>query len=270
MLGSSRAAVTAGRDALATALHSGVDWNQLADELFAVARSIDGSSSLRRALVDPSREGAPKRQLVTRLFSGKVTSATAEVLETLVSQRWSRDRDLADTVESLGVEALGACAEAGHRLDALEDELFRFGRVVAGTPDLRRALNDRQAPVEHKRELVERLLQGRTTPETVRLVEHAVTAPRGRRFDRVLEGYQATIARRREQLTATVFAARPLESTQRERLARSLERIYDRTIQVNVVVEPDVLGGLRIHVGDEVVDGTILRRLEEARRQLAG
>ncbi|HET8601034.1 MAG TPA: F0F1 ATP synthase subunit delta [Segeticoccus sp.] len=270
MLGSSRAAVTAGRDALAAALHSGVDWNQLAEELFAVTAAVDGNAALRRALVDPSREGAPKRQLVTRLFSGKVSTATAHVLETLVSQRWSRDRDLADTVENLGVEAVVACAEAGERLDAVEDELFRFGRLVAGTPDLRRAVNEQQASTEARADLVERLLEGRTAPETVRLVRHAVVAPRGRRFDRIVEGYLSVIARRREQLTATVFTARALESSQRERLARALARIYDRMIQVNVVVDPDVLGGLRIHVGDEVIDGTILRRLDEARRQLAG
>lgn len=270
MFGSSRAAVTAGRDALAAALHSGVDWTQLADELFAVTEAVDGSSALRRALVDPSREAAAKRQLVARLFSGKVAAATADVLETLVSQRWSRDRDLTDTLENLGVEAVVACAEAGDRLDAVEDELFRFSRVVAGTPDLRRAVNEQQAPAQYRAALVSRLLEDRAAPETLRLVRHAVTAPRGRKFDRILEGYLAIIARRREQLTATVFAARPLESGQRERLTRALTRIYDRMMQVNVVVDPNVLAGLRIHVGDEVIDGTVVRRLDEARRQLAG
>jgi F-type H+-transporting ATPase subunit delta len=270
MLGASRSAFIASRDALAQAMHSGADWTVLGDELFAVTEAVDGSASLRRALADPSREASAKRQLVSRLFSGKITGATAGVLEAAVSQRWSADRDLTDTTESLAVETVVASAEAGNRLDNLEDELFRFGRVVAGTPALREALADRNATGEEKAALVGELLDGKVTPETARLARQAVLAPRGRRFDRVLESYLAVAARHREQLTATVIAAVPLDDTQRGRLARALGSIYGRAIQVNVVVDPQVLGGIRVQIGDEVVDGTILRRLDEATRALTG
>jgi F-type H+-transporting ATPase subunit delta len=73
---------------------------------------------------------------------------------------------------------------------------------------------------------------------------------------------------RREQLTATVTAAFPLDDVQAQRLAQALSSIYARTVQINVVLDPAVVGGIRVQVGDEVVDGTILRRLQEAERAL--
>lgn len=270
MQGSSRGALVAGHDALAAALRSGQDWSVLAEDLFGVSATLDSSASLRRALADPSRDAAARRGLAAALFGGRVGEAAAEVLAALASQRWSQERDLADTVEELAVETVLASAEAGGRLDALEDELFRFGRVVAGSPDLREAVTDRHAEGSAKAGLVDVLLRDKTGTETIRLARQAVLAPRGRRFDRIIERYLTLAARRREQLTATVLAATPLDEEQRHRLAAALGGIYERTVQVNVVLDPEVIGGLRVQVGDEVVDGTILARLEDARRRLAG
>ncbi len=271
MQGSSRGAAAASREALAQTLQQeGVDWTALSEDLFAVTSAIDGSATLRRALADPSREPEAKRGLAERLFGGKVGEATTTLLETVVSQRWAAERDLPDMTEELAVETVMASAEAGGRLDSVEDELFRFGRVVAGNGGLRDALTDRQASGEAKAALVGSLLEGKASEETLRLTRQAVLAPRGRRFDRTLEAYQAIAARRREQLTATVVSAAPLDETQRERLGRALGAMYDKPVQTNVIVDPDVLGGLRIQVGDEVVDGTIARRLDEAKRRLIG
>jgi F-type H+-transporting ATPase subunit delta len=270
MRGSSRAAFIAGHDALSAALGTGADWSALAEDLFGITAALDSSASLRRALADPSREASAKRELVGRLFGGKVSDAALSVLSELVAQRWSEERDLTDSLERLGVETVTASAEAGGRLDTLEDELFRFGRIVAGDTALREAVTSRGATSEDKATLVSRLLQGKTSAETVRLARQAVLAPRGRRFDRTVDLYLSVAAKRREQLTATATAATPLDENQRHRLALALAGIYGRAVQVNVVVDPEVVGGIRVQVGDEVVDGTILRRLEQARRSLAG
>jgi len=112
------------------------------------------------------------------------------------------------------------------------------------------------------------LLEGKASAETIRLARQAAVAPRGRRFGRVLESYLAIAAGRRAQLTATVTAAVVLDDTQRRRLAAALSGIYNRPVQINVVLEPTVVGGIRVQVGDEVVDGTILRRVQEAERAL--
>ena len=142
--------------------------------------------------------------------------------------------------------------------------------MVTGNTGLREALWDRGRSAADKETLIGRLVQGKVAPETLRLARQAVHAPRGRHFDRVLETYVAVAAKRREQLTAVVTAAVPLDDTQRHRLAQALSGIYGKSVQVNVVLDPEVVGGIRVQVGDEVVDGTILRRLEEARRLLAG
>lgn len=270
MRGSSRAAAAAGQRAFQSALASGADWGTLAEDLFGITALIDGNATLRRAVADPSRDARAKRDLVARLFGGKVNQAAVDVLSELVAQRWSTERDLSDTVESLAVETVLASAEAGGRGDQVEDELFRFERIVAGNPALRDALVNRNVDPQRKAELVGRLLQGKVTAETARLARQSVLAPRGRKFDRTLELYLALAAKRREQLTAVVIAAVPLDETQRHRLAAALQGIYGKPIQLQLVIDEKVVGGIRVQIGDEVVDGTILRKLEGARRHFAG
>jgi F-type H+-transporting ATPase subunit delta len=268
MQGSSRAAFAAGHDALATALASGADVSALAEDLFAVSGALDSSASLRRALVDPSRDDNAKRGLVEALFGRRLGPRSTELLKILVSQRWADDGDLGDAIQSMAVEAIVAVAELGGRLDSLEDDLFRFGRVVAADPALTDALSAQGGDENAKTALVEALLEGKASAETIRLVRQAAISPRGRRFGRVLEDYLVIAAKRREQLTATVTAAFALDDAQRQRLARALTGIYDRPVHLNVVVDPKVVGGVRVQVGDEVVDGTILRRIQEAERAL--
>jgi F-type H+-transporting ATPase subunit delta len=268
MQGSSRAAFAAAHDAFVATLGSGAEGSALAEDLFGVTGALDSSASLRRALVDPSRDAKAKRGLVDALFGPKIGAAATELLKALVSQRWADDRDLGDASESFAVEALVASAEAAGRLDSLEDDLFRFGRVVAADKGLRDALSARGGDESVKAALVETLLEGKASAETIRLVRQAAVSPRGRRFGRVLQSYLALAAKRREQLTATVTAAIALDDAQRQRLTQALSGIYHRAVQINVVLDPAVVGGIRVQVGDEVVDGTILRRIQEAERAL--
>ena len=268
MQGSSRAALVAASETFAGVLDGGADAVSLADDLFAIVGALDGSATLRRALGDPSREGSAKVALVDRLFGGKVGDPALRVLRSLVEQRWSQDRDLTDAGEQLAVSAVIAGAEQQGRADRVEDELFRFERIVAGNPGLRDAMTDRRAEVAPKAQVVESLLAGRAAPETVRLARQAVLSPRGRRFDKVMESFQAIAETRRQQLAATVTAAIALDESQRERLVSVLTAHYGKTVHLNVVLDPRGVGGIRVLVGDEVVDGTILRRLDEARRRL--
>ncbi|GAA1893141.1 F0F1 ATP synthase subunit delta [Lapillicoccus jejuensis] len=268
MQGSSRAALVAAQEALTSALDGGADAAALADDLFAVVGAVDGSAALRRALGDPSREGDAKAELARRLFGGKVGDAALGVVTTLVSQRWAAEHDLTDAGEQLAVGSVVASAERAGRADQVEDELFRFERIVAGNPGLRDALTDRRAPTASKAEVVEGLLRDKVAPETLRLARQAVTGARGRRFDRVMETYQSLAETRRGQLAAQVVAAVPLDESQRHRLVQSLSSHYGKPVHLNVVVDPQVVGGIRVQVGDEVVDGTILRRLDQVRRSL--
>ena len=269
MRGSSRAAVHEGRPVFESALTSG-DPAVLADELFAVTGLLDENATLRRSVADPSREGEDKSGLVTQLLGGRISDGALRVVASLASQRWAQDRDLSDTLEQFAVEALLKGAEDNRAIDQVEDELFRFERIVAATPELRDALGNRLGDAAGKAELVGSLLEGKARPETVRLARQAVTHPRGRRFARTIEQYLDIAAERREQYTAVVTTAVDLTDEQRSRLAGALQQVYGRAVQLQVVHDEDVIGGIRVQIGDEVVDGTVLRRLDEAKRHLAG
>jgi F-type H+-transporting ATPase subunit delta len=271
MRGTSRESLAAGQERLEALLSvRGTDPAALGDELFAVANLLAGNATVRRALTDPSREAGAKAGLVERLLSGKVGGSVLDLLAGLVRGRWGAPLDLADSVEALAVSAVLAGAERADRLDSVEDELFRFSRLVAGTTQLRDAFSSRTEGEDRKAELVRKLLAGKASPETVRLATQAAVHPRGLRTERALEAYVEAAAERRRQLVAEVVVAVPLTAAQRERLSTALRRIYGRPIRLNVDLDPEVLGGLRVQVGGELIDGTVLARLDEAKRRLAG
>ena len=154
--------------------------------------------------------------------------------------------------------------------DILTQEIFRFERVLIGQRELRRALTDRAAPPESRAALVASLLQGKAEPATVQLVSQAAFGPRGRTMAAMLGRMVRLSAQRRQLLVAAVTAATPLSSAQLERLSATLERAYGRAVQISVAVDPRVIGGMKVQVGEHVVDSTTLGRLEDVRRRLAG
>jgi F-type H+-transporting ATPase subunit delta len=270
MQGVSRASAAAALDRLESLLGNASEGaGALAEDLFGVTGALAESPGLRRALTDPSREGPAKADLLDRLLRGKVGAATLDLLAGLVRSRWSASGDLTDVVERLAVTAELAVAQRAGRLDDVEDELFRFARVVAGDAGLRDAFSARTEGAERKAALVRRLLPG-AAPETVRLAVQAAVAPRGLRTEQVLEQYVQAVAARRNQLVAEVRVAHPISAAQRDRLAALLQRVYGRPVRLNIDLDPQVVGGVHVRVGGEVVDGSMAGRLAEARRRLAG
>jgi F-type H+-transporting ATPase subunit delta len=267
MRGVSRASLAEAKERL-EALLSSADPVALGDELFAVLRLLDREHGLRRALSDPAQPGELKASAAHDLLSGGLSADALGLFEDVVRLRWARSLDLAEAVETLAVTSLVASAEADRRLDDLEDELFRFGRVLASQPDLRRALNEQGVPAESKVRLLSDLLEDKVTPATLRLVTENATHPRGRSLERGLELYGRIAAERRSRLIAVVRTSVELTERQKTRLNAALSALYDRDIHLNIEVDPTVLGGLSVQIGDEEIDGTIQRRLGEARRRL--
>ncbi len=271
MQGSSRESLAAAQERLSTLLGAaGTDGAAIGAALFQVIDVLDANPSLRRALTDPSNDPDAKATLVQRLLTGKASADVIELVSELARSRWSRARDLADAADELAAESVLASAEQAGRADRVEDELFRFERLVDADPALARALADRAAPTQSKADLVEQLLADKAAPETLTLVSRAVLAGRGLHLANGLERYISLAAERREQLVAHVTVALPLEAGQRDRLAAALKDLYGKAVQLNVDVDPDVLGGIRVEIGDEVLDGTVSRRLDDVRRRLAG
>jgi F-type H+-transporting ATPase subunit delta len=242
----------------------------LGGELFAVVDLLTGQTQLRRALGDSSSEPAKREQLVRGLLAGQVGEATVQVLVEVVTSKWSSPRELVDGIESLARSALLAQAERDGRLDAVEDELFRLGRIVEGNADLDRALTQPASPVESKLTLVDDLVGGKVEPVTALLVRQLVRTPRGQRVVAGLSELSALAAKRRERSVAHVRSAVELTAQQQDRLLAALTRIYSRPIALHVEVDPSLTGGVLIKVGDEVIDGSTAGRLAALRRDLAG
>jgi F-type H+-transporting ATPase subunit delta len=270
MRGSSRASLAEAKSRLAAVLDgAGADPGQIGDELFAVTELLDREPALRRMLSDPAREGRAKAALAESLLGGKVSAATLEVVAGLAGGRWSEPADLAGAAEQLAVLAILETADRAGSLDDLEDELFRFGRVVNAEPELRVALSSPFAPAERKRELVDALLAGKVTAPTLRLVTQAAVQARGRSLDASLEEYARLAASRRERLLAEVHVAIALTAEQRGRLGAALADIYGRDVHLNIVLDPQVIGGMSVQISDELIDGSMASRLAGLRRRLA-
>ncbi|MGD8148943.1 F0F1 ATP synthase subunit delta [Ornithinimicrobium sp. Y1694] len=245
-----------------------IDPTTLGQELWAVANVVDANPTLRRNLADPSREGADKAALAERLLGGKVGAGALHVAKAVVAQRWPEAGDVVSALQRFGVDAVLESAQRHGRLDQVEDELFRFGRIVNGTPELQAALSDRRAEVGAKATLVDQLLAGKVAPESVLLARQSVAGTRGTRFDRALEAFLEQAAERQQQVTATVISAVPLTQEQHDKLIAVLSSQYGRQVHANVVVDPEVVGGIKIEIGEEVLDGTVSTRLADVRRRM--
>jgi F-type H+-transporting ATPase subunit delta len=263
----------ASREALASAelkLLDASDFGAVGDELFAVVGLFTREAGLRRALADASADPERRTDLVHRLFDGKLSDETVELLVAVVSSRWSNPRELVDGIESLARTALLVSAERAGKLDTVEDELFRLGRIVAANGELERLLSDAAAPIDHKLSLLRSLLDGKVEEITAKLAEALVSYPRGRRAVEGLEELADLAAKRRERSVAHVTSVVALTEQQQDRLAATLQRIYSRPIALHVEVDPGLLGGLVVKVGDEVIDGSAAGRIDALRRRLAG
>ncbi|GAB2726346.1 F0F1 ATP synthase subunit delta [Streptomyces bullii] len=270
MNGASRTALAAARERLDALTDStSVDAAQLADELAAVTALLDREVSLRRVLTDPAQAGEGKAELVQRLLGTQVGGAAADLVAGMVRSRWSQSRDLGDALEQLANLADLTAAQRAGTLDDVEDELFRFGRIISSSTELRAALTDRKATVSAKSELLRSLLGGRARATTERLVTRLVTAPRGRSLESGLESLSKLAAERRDRMVAVVTSAVPLSDVQKQRLGAALAKLYGRRMHLNLDVDPEVLGGIRVQVGDEVINGSIADRLEDAGRRMA-
>jgi F-type H+-transporting ATPase subunit delta len=242
---------------------------RLANELFAVVGLLDTEHGLRRALSDPGKPAAEKKAIVAALLHGKVTERAERLVAAAAEAHWASSGDLVDAIEQLAIEAMVLAAEADNGLDELEDGLFRFARVVSANPDLRATLADPSLPERGKRQLLRTLLEGQVTPVTLGLIEQMATHPRGRSLTAALDLCADIAARRQQQLIAVVRTATELSASQRSRLTQDLARTYGHDVHLDVVIDPSVVGGISVQIGDELIDGTAASRMAEVRRKLA-
>jgi len=241
----------------------------LAEELVAVVGLLVSQPALARHLARPSDDSAPKVRLVDTLLSGKVDDHTLDLVRTAVSQRWSEEANLVDAIEHLARLALLKRAQVSDEVDEVEEQLFRFGRLFDDQPRLAALLSDHTSPVEGRIGLLDKVIDSTGANATAaELLRQTVGLLRGERVDEAVIDLAELAVARRGEIVAHVTAAAELSDAQRTRLTEVLSRIYGHPVAVQFHVDPDVLGGLSIAVGDEVIDGSIASRLAAAQTQL--
>jgi F-type H+-transporting ATPase subunit delta len=242
----------------------------LADELAAVAKLLIGEPALTKSLAEPTDNPSAKVALVDRLLTGKVDDHTLEVVRSAVSQRWSAPADLIGGIEHTARLALLKRAEVAGEVDDVEEQLFRFGRVLDSEPKLSGLLSDFTTPAEGRIALLDKVFDGVSgvNGTAAALLSQTVGLLRGERADEAVTDLAELAVSRRGELVAHVTSAADLTDAQRTRLTEVLSRIYGHPVSVQLNVDPELLGGLSIAVGDEVIDGSIASRLAAAQTQL--
>lgn len=263
----SLAAVTGPFEARVARLAAG-GRQKLGEELYAVTRVLLEQRRLRRALADPAPAAELRAGLARGVLAGKVGAETLDTVVDLVSARWSSPADLVESTESLARSALFAGAEKQQALDAVEDELFRFGRVLDREPELTALLAQSDVPAEKRVELLGSVLDAKVHPVTATLLAELVRTPRDRHLDVAAEELAELAAARRDRSVAHVRTSAGLSAEQEQRLTDSLTRLYGRPIALQIELDESLLGGLVITVGDEVIDGSVAGRIAAARRTL--
>jgi F-type H+-transporting ATPase subunit delta len=254
---SSRAALAAlGRVDLATA-----------EDLFSAGRVIGDSSQLQALLADTSIDAAEKVAIIAAVFGSVLGGNATKLLGSVASSRWSSRDDLLAGIEELAFRAAAESASAGVDIEA---QLFAFGRAVSSSSELELAIGGGRGDSAAKLALVDSLLAKKVAPQTLVIVRHLIQQPRGRRIRTMLDQAAAIVADQAGQSIATITTAVPLAAAQLERLRAGLSLSYGRELRVNQIVDPAVIGGVRVQIGDDVLDGSIASKLRDLQLQLAG
>jgi len=240
----------------------------VAGDLASFARLVAGSPRLRGALIDPGLPEEARRALLEDLGKGRLDAASVTLLANLASHQRVRPRDLAGLLAELSAEASFRAAEQAAELDRVEDDLFRFGALVARTPALRSALTDPALPLQNKHALADDLLTGKATDRAQALIRLALDLDNGHDLDRTCQALSDLAAARRDRVVAEVRSVVPLDGARQQRLAEVLTQITGKRVELRTSIDESIIGSVVVKLGDEVFDGSVRNRLEQARQAL--
>ncbi|MFC0313467.1 F0F1 ATP synthase subunit delta [Gordonia phosphorivorans] len=239
----------------------------IGDELLSFAQTVSDNRALRTALADSATPTAARADIARDLLAGKVSEVTRTTVASATARHWSRDTDLASALQELGREAMLASAKSDGRLDTVEEELFLLGRTVKENTELEQALSDRTRPEADRAALLGRLIDGKVDEVTRRLAVQAVVTSTEAPGD-VIDELSGLAAGANGRKVAYVTSAGELSAAQRTDLADKLSGIYGAQVTLHVEIDPELLGGVVVRVGDERIDGSIAGKLAALRRGL--
>jgi F-type H+-transporting ATPase subunit delta len=244
-------------------------WGQAnSEQLMGSAHELSENRALCRALVDTGLAASVRAGVVADLFGGKLHQGALKTLEFAASLRWANTSEFVAALASAAIRAALAGAEEAGQLDQVENEIFRFSRIVAANGDLELALSDPASDSTSRSALLDSLLQSKTDPIALQVIKYAIDNRGSRSVNDALHELVKMAASRRKRLLAEVTSASALTASQKDRLVKVLEGIYGRAITLQNEIDPSVIGGIAVSVGDDLIDGTISESLEQARRSL--
>lgn len=242
---------------------------KFAEELFAIGHAVAGSAQLRSLLSDPSAEVAAKSGALKAIFAKSVSASALDFVNSLVALRWSTGQDLVSAFEQLAVYAVAALADSAKTLSQVESNLFAFKQAVDSDQELQFALGDRQASEEAKLALVDALIAKKLDSESALLIRQAVLAATRRRVSVVVDQFAKQVSAYAQRLVANVTVAAELSTDQVARLEAALTKSYGQSLKLNIELDPTILGGIKVQVAGEILDGSLSSRLTAAKLQLA-
>ncbi|MCI1865814.1 MAG: F0F1 ATP synthase subunit delta [Bifidobacterium sp.] len=266
----SRLADRESRDSLAPRLRdAGEESWRIGNELFSFTALLDGNIQVERALTDSSRSADDKDALVKALVGGQAHPITMEILSDLVERKWSRVSDIANAVEDFGVDAMMYYADFTDSTLQVSIELAELHSALLNLPVVRSKLYDGTVPAAARLRLLHAVLsEGDFNKVTLRLAEHATSNLRKRRYLETIQWLISKFSRHMGESMVTVTTATPLTTEQTNKLVAAYSKKIGRPVHINSVVDASVLGGMRIQVGDEVTDNTVVAQLQQLQRSV--
>ena len=264
----SRIADRVSRDSLAPKLRdSGEDAWRIGNELFTITSALDHNIQLERALTDPSRPVEDKVAVVKTLIGDQAHPLVMQIISDLVSRRWSRVSDIANAVEDFGVDGMMYYADYTNTTLQVSIELAELHSALLNLPVVRTKLYDATVSSEARVKLLYSLIgDADFTKVTKRLAEHATCNLRNRRYLQTIQWLINKFSRHMGESMVTVTTATPLSKEQVEKLIAIYSAKTGHPVHINSVVDPTVMGGMRIQVGDEVTDNTVVAQLQHLQR----
>ena len=264
----SRIADRVSRDSLAPKLRaSGEDAWRIGNELYTITSALDHNIQLERALTDPSRPVEDKVAVVKTLIGDQAHPLVMEIMSDLVSRRWSRVSDIANAVEDFGVDGMMYYADYTNTTLQVSIELAELHSALLNLPVVRTKLYDATVSSEARVKLLYSLIgDADFTKVTKRLAEHATCNLRNRRYLQTIQWLINKFSRHMGESMVTVTTATPLSKEQVEKLIAIYSAKTGHPVHINSVVDPTVMGGMRIQVGDEVTDNTVVAQLQHLQR----
>jgi F-type H+-transporting ATPase subunit delta len=242
----------------------------IVSDLYAIADLLVEEPQLRRTLGDAATAPDWRAGLLASVLADKIGPTALQVAQTAARGHWSSPWDLIDALELAADDILFAAAEREGSLDEVEDELFRFGRILDAESRLTTLLDEIDVDAQRRVGLLDQVVGAKVHPITKTLLDHAVASQRKPGIAAAVGALLDEAAARRERSVARVLSAVELTDAQLARLASALTELYGRAISVRSAVDPSVRGGLVVRVGDEIIDGSVAARLNSVRAALAG